>query len=225
MFLQCFTTCQPEHGVADVFTTLLSGLVTDTNQRLSQVPLLNSDERRQLLGQWNATGQDRPAARCFHELFTAQAVRTPNSIAATCGGRSLTYRELDLQSNRLAHHLRSLGVGPEVLVGVCLERSVDLLVSLLAVMKAGGAYVPLDPAYPRERLGFMLDDAQAAVLLTQRSLLSILPPHSAQVVCIDERKWDDAGHDEVPDSGVTPNNLAYVIYTSGSTGTAQRRVA
>ena len=109
-------------------------------------------------------------------------------------------------------------MGPEVLVGVCLERSVDLLVSLLAVLKSGGAYLPLDPAYPRERLGFMLADANAAVLLTQRSLLGILPAHSAQVVCVDERTWDVAGHDGVPTSGVTPDNLAYVIYTSGSTG-------
>jgi amino acid adenylation domain-containing protein len=201
-----------------VFTTLLSGIVSDASQRLSQVPLLTPDERQKLLVEWNAAQQEYPAAQCFHELFTEQAKRMPQSIAVVCGGRSLTYQELDVQSNRLAHYLRSLGVGPEVLVGVCLERSVDLLVSLLAVLKAGGAYVPLDPAYPRERLGFMLGDAKAAVLLTQRSLLGILPPHTAQVVCVDKRSWDIAGRDDVPVSGVTPNNLAYVIYTSGSTG-------
>ncbi|HEU4558504.1 MAG TPA: AMP-binding protein, partial [Longimicrobium sp.] len=154
-------------------------------------------------------------------LFEAQAERTPHAAALVFGSESLTYRELNERANRLAHRLGRLGVGPEVRVGICLERGVELVVSVLAVLKAGGAYVPLDPAYPAQRLAFMLADSGVAVLVTRERLRPMLPGHpGTAVVAI------DAGQDEIaresaanPDGGATAENLAYVIYTSGSTGT------
>jgi amino acid adenylation domain-containing protein len=166
-----------------------------------------------------AAGRPRAAERCVHHLFESQAARTPEAIALTHGDCELTYRELDERSNRLAHYLRGLGVGPEILVAVVLNRSPELVVGLLGVLKAGGAYVPLDPSYPAERLAFMLADAGAPVLLTSSDLLGRLPQHEAYVVRVDRdadaiAKWPSTS----PDGGAAPDNLAYVIYTSGSTG-------
>jgi amino acid adenylation domain-containing protein len=153
-----------------------------------------------------------------HRLVEAQAARSPDALAVVSAGRRLTYRQLNTRANRLAHHLRRLGVGPEVLVGISLYRSADMVAALLAVLKAGGAYVPLDPAFPRERLAYMVRDARAAVLLTERRLADSLPEHAARVVCIDG-DWDtpDLGEDD-PAGGAGDDNLAYVLYTSGSTG-------
>ena len=201
------------------FQTLLEGIVADPSQRVSALPLLTDAERHRMLVEWNTTEADYPRERCLHELFEEQAARTPDAIAAVFEGERITYRALGQRTNQLAHHLQARGVGPEVLVGICVERSVEMLVAVLAVLKAGGAYVPLDPAYPRDRLAFMLEDAQVRVLLTEQRLVAQLPAHDAAMVCIDRDRDAIARHPiEPPAARATPDNLAYVIYTSGSTG-------
>ena len=208
----------------DHYQTLLSGAVADPSLRLSELPLLTEAERRQTLVDWNDTAAEVPAAAGVHELVEAQARRTPEAVAVTCEGRSLTYRELDARADGLARRLRELGVGPEVLVGVSLQRSLDLPAALLAVLKAGGAYVPLDPAYPKERLGFILEDGRVAVLITERALRPNLPESGAQIFEIGEIGDIEkiapaaAGGEPLPAAGVTAESTAYVIYTSGSTG-------
>ncbi|WP_164003052.1 non-ribosomal peptide synthetase, partial [Pyxidicoccus caerfyrddinensis] len=198
---------------------LLEAAVAHPDTHLSSLPLLTEAERRRVLLDWNDTDaqlQDTSA----HALIEAQARRTPDAPAVRMGERSLTYRQLDERSNQLAHHLRSLGVGPEVLVGLCVERSPELVVSILAVLKAGGAWLPLDPSYPTERLAFMLRDARPPVLLTQEKLADELPVQSELLVLLDS-EWDSLISRQpthAPDVSVLPDNLAYVIYTSGSTG-------
>jgi amino acid adenylation domain-containing protein len=156
---------------------------------------------------------------CIHQLFEAQVERTPDAIAVVLEAEQLTYGELNRRANQLAHHLRALGVGPEVLVAICLERSLEMVIGLLGILKAGGAFVPLDPAYPKERLAFMLKDAQAPVLLTQERLVAGLPEHDAKVICLDSGCGTfSCESGENPGSLTLPQNLAYVIYTSGSTG-------
>jgi amino acid adenylation domain-containing protein/non-ribosomal peptide synthase protein (TIGR01720 family) len=181
--------------------------------------LLSDQESEQLLSVWNRTQADYPKELCVHHLFEAQAEQSPDACAVLCGAERLTYRELDERADRLACYLRGLGVGPEVLVGLYLERSAEMLVGLLGVLKAGGAYVPLAPEYPRERLGFMLRDSGARVLLTQSKLRESLPATKAQVICVGEGWEKIAGAGQLnPARRTTPSNLAYLIYTSGSTG-------
>ena len=197
--------------------TILESIAEHPSQALTEVQLLAPREREQVLVEWNNTARDHQADSCLHEMFEAQVERTPKRIAAVHGGEELTYRELNARANKLAHYLQRRGVGPETRVGVLLERSLDLLVGLLAVLKAGAAYVPLDPEYPQERLGFMLADSGARVLLAQQRLAHLLP--AAQAVCVDgERQTIAAESAENLRSGVSARNLAYVIYTSGSTG-------
>src|SRR3989338_7601424 len=205
--------------MASHFETFLEGLLAHPEGRLSELPLLAEAERRQLLVEWNATQAAYPQDVCLHELVEAQVARTPAAVAVVCEDQALTYEELNRRANQLAHHLQHLGVGPEVCVGVCLERSVELLVALLAILKAGGAYVPLDTRYPKDRLAFLLDDARVLVLLTQQSLLPTLPKTSVPVICLDTA-GDILSREspENPCSPVSPANLAYIIYTSGSTG-------
>ena len=205
------------------FRTLLEGAVAEPSRRLSELPLLTAGEREQLLVEWTATAASFPRGLCLHELVKDQAGRTPEAVALVAGGERLTYRELDERAGRLAAHLRSLGVGPEVLVAVCTERDAAMVVGMLATLAAGGAYVPLDPTYPAERLAFTLADAEAKVLLTRSDLVERLPEHGAHVVCLDE--WEGVAPPAasvIPSasegSPATPANLAYVIYTSGSTG-------
>jgi amino acid adenylation domain-containing protein len=201
------------------FQTLLEGIVANPQQRLSDLPLLTAAEQHQLLVEWNNTTKEYPQDKCIHQLFEAQVEQAPNAVAVVFEGEQLTYRELNARANQLANYLQVLGVGPEVLVGICVERSLEMLVGLLGILKAGGAYVPLDPAYPLERLAFMLEDASVSVLLTQARLVESLPQHHAPVVCLDG-DWEliaQYGEENVS-SGVMPKNLAYVIYTSGSTG-------
>ena len=152
-------------------------------------------------------------------MFETQVARTPDAVAVVCGDESLTYRELNRRANQVAHYLRALGVGPEVLVGLCIERSLAMVVGLLGILKAGAAYVPLDPTYPPERLAFMLEDAQPPVVLTQERLVAALPAHGAQMVCLDAH-WPTIAQysDDNPVSGATADNVAYLLYTSGSTG-------
>ncbi|WP_254564071.1 non-ribosomal peptide synthetase [Oscillatoria sp. HE19RPO] len=201
------------------FQTLLEGIVVNSKQKISELPLLTETERQQIHVEWNNTWAEYPQDKCIHQLFEAQVEQSPDAVALVFEGEQLTYRELNAKANQLAHYLQNLGVGPEVLVGICVERSFDMVVGILGVLKAGGVYVPLDPTYPQERLGFMLEDSSVSVLLTQTQLVELLPPSSARVVCVDGDIEKIAFHSsENASSTVTPDNLAYVIYTSGSTG-------
>ncbi|MBW4457215.1 MAG: amino acid adenylation domain-containing protein, partial [Nostoc indistinguendum CM1-VF10] len=194
-------------------------IVANPEQRVSKLPLLTTAQQHQLLVEWNDTQADYPKDKCIHQLFEVQVQRTPDAVAVVFEEQQLTYRELNQRANQLAHRLQCLGVGPEVLVGICVERSLEMVVGLLGILKAGGAYVPLDPAYAQERLAFMLSDSQVPVLLIQERLIAGLPEHDAHVVCLDTN-WEliSQESEENPISEVTFNNLAYVIYTSGSTG-------
>ena len=198
---------------------LLEGMAANPHQPLKNLPLLTPAEKQQILVEWNGTKADYPQDRCIHQLFEQQAEQTPDAVAVVFEDEQLTYKELNQRANQLAHHLGNLGVGPEVLVGICVERSLDMVVGLLGILKAGGAYVPLDPEYPTERLSFMLQDAGVQVLLTQARLVKSLPKHNARVVCLDT--WDLAIpllSESNPINGVVSRDLTYVIYTSGSTG-------
>ncbi|HEX8351781.1 MAG TPA: amino acid adenylation domain-containing protein [Pyrinomonadaceae bacterium] len=200
------------------YRVLLEGVVADPDARVSDLPLLTAGERRQLLVEWNDTARVYPAEKCLHQLCEEQAARTPGAAAVIFEREELTYAKLNARANRLARRLRALGVGADTRVGVMMERSTELVVALLAVLKAGGAYVPLDPSYPRERLSFMLEDADCHVLLTQRRLLDGLPAGRGRVVCVDDPAAFDGLSAEDLAPSATPDNLAYVIYTSGSTG-------
>jgi amino acid adenylation domain-containing protein len=199
------------------FQTLLEGIVANPDRSISELPLITLPEQQQLLA-WNQTQADYPA-RCLHQLFEAQVERTPDAVAVVYVDKQLTYRELNHRANQLAHYLQSLGVKADVLVGLCVQRSLELVVGLLGILKAGGAYVPLDPDYPADRLSFMLEDTQVPVLLTTTDLVDRLPDNLAQLVILD-RDWQtiDIENSENPQPQVTPDNLGYVIYTSGSTG-------
>jgi aspartate racemase len=176
-----------------------------------------TEGRRRVLVEFNSTRTAYPANSCVHTLFELQAEETPDSIAVVCGNQSLTYRELNIRANRLAHYLRTLGVGPETLVGLSVRRSLHLIVSTLGILKAGAAYLPLDPDYPAERLVLMFEDASVDFLITESALLDRLPAHQSKVICIDRETIPDTSSDN-PSSGARADNLAYVMFTSGSTG-------
>ena len=198
--------------------TLLGAVCAGIDTRVSDLPLLTEAERERLLISWNATAQAVPEHEHLADAFEAQVERTPEAEALRDGRRSMTFRELDLRANRLANHLARLGVGPETVVGLCVERSVDTVVGMIGILKAGGAYLPLDPAYPRERLAFMVEDSGTAVVVTQEQLLAELPSGGARV-CLDrDRAEISQAAAEAPKSGVATGNLAYLIYTSGSRG-------
>ena len=199
--------------------TLLQGVAAAPERRLSDLPLLNEAERQQVLVDWNATRTDYAGDLSIPQLFETQVERKPEAIAVVLEDEQLTYKELNRRANQLANHLRSLGVGPEVRVGVCLKHSLEVIVGLLGILKAGGVYVPLDPAYPKERLAFMLEDAEVPVLLTQEALLPGLPEHHAKVVCLDS-DWAVIARESAENLNclAMPENLAYTIYTSGSSG-------
>jgi amino acid adenylation domain-containing protein len=198
---------------------LLQGIVAAPERRISELPLLGEAERRMLLADWNATAVSWPRATLLHELFEHQAAARPEAWAVGFGAERLTYGELEERSNRLARHLRRLGVGSEVRVGLCVDRSAEMVVALLGILKSGGAYVPLDPAHPSERLGLVLEDSGVPVLVTEERLLGTLPAHGARVVCLDRdgaviERESGASLERIADA----ENLAYVLYTSGSTG-------
>ncbi|MCW5317886.1 amino acid adenylation domain-containing protein [Nostoc sp. KVJ3] len=201
------------------FVTLLEAIVADPSERISQLPMLTASEQQQLLIEWNDTQVDYAFDKCIHQLFEEQVERTPDAVAVVFENQQLTYHELNCRANQLAHYLRSLGVSADVLVGICAERSLEMVVGLLGILKVGGAYVPLDPEYPQDRLSFMLEDAQVSVLLSQQQLVEKLPEHQARVVCLDT-DWEIIlqSNQQNPITGVQASNLAYVIYTSGSTG-------
>jgi non-ribosomal peptide synthetase component F len=206
--------------ISNHLRAILESIVVAPEQRLSEIEMLTAAERRQMVVEWNETAVEYPQEQCIHELFEQQVERTPEAVALVFEAEQVNYRELNERANQLAHYLRQLGVGPEARVGICVERSVEMVVGLLGILKAGGAYVPLDAQYPEERLRFMLADAQVGVLLTQEQLLGRLPDHEAQVVCLDRigKRIGQQG-EQNPESAATADNLAYIIYTSGSTGT------
>ena len=200
------------------FERLLESIVAAPDTRISELDMLSTRERQQVVHGWNATAREYPTAP-IGELFEARAAAQPDDVAVVAGDRSLTYDALSRRANRLAHFLIEAGVGPDALVGVFVERSLDMVVALLAILKAGGAYLPLDPSYPKDRLAFMADDARPRLVLTERRLRDAFPGTRTRLVCLD----DDAGlfaggSEENPPSRATADNLAYVTYTSGSTG-------
>mgnify|MGYP003042688785 CR=1 FL=1 len=209
--------------MATCWRVLLEGMVTDVQQPINQLPLLTAAEREQLLDGFNDTAVVYPQDRLIHELFEEQVQRTPDAIAVVHEGECLTYAELNSRANQLARYLVSKeGVGPDQLVGICTDRSLEMVVGLLGILKAGGAYVPLDPAYPSERLAYMLRDATPSVLLIQERLRERLPNAAAEVIALDN-DWNEIAKKITnnPDSralGLRSDHLAYVIYTSGSTG-------
>lgn len=192
--------------------------ITRSQQHLAELPLLTENERYQLLVEWNDTAAPYPREQSIHHLFEMQVERTPDAVALVFEEQQLTYRELNQQANQLAHYLRRLGVETETLVGICIEHSLKMVVGLLGILKAGGAYVPLDPLNPRERLAFMLNDAQPTVLLTQQQFIEQLPEHQ-QVIRLDT-DWQTIAQEsvETPMNTVSGEHLAYMLYTSGSTG-------
>lgn len=200
-------------------SALLQSAEADPDQPVGTLSLLSPAERTRVVDEWNATATPLRESAGIHRLFVEQAARTPDRTAVTSRGQSLTYAELDARSNQLARHLVEQGVGPDVLVGIYLERSVEVVVALLGVHKAGGAYVPLDPAYPRDRLAHMIEDSGLAVVVTQSVLADDVPSSRAAILCMDDMR---ARLDALPatafDGGAAPHDLAYVIYTSGSTG-------
>ncbi|BAZ13567.1 amino acid adenylation domain protein [Calothrix sp. NIES-4071] len=200
------------------FQNLLESIVSNPEQLVAQLPLLSESEREKILIDWNATEKDYNSTMCLHELIEAQVERTPDAIAVSFASEQLTYRELNCCANQLAHYLQTLGVKPEVLVGICVERSLEMVVGLLGILKAGAAYLPLDPGYPQERLELILSDSQAPVLLTDNEKLFALDEHR-KVVCLRTHQEKIASYSkENPAPSATAKNLAYVIYTSGSTG-------
>jgi len=219
--------------LAGYFQTLLQGVVEQPDLAINRLPLLTASDRQGLLTR-HQTSAAYPLDQGIHHLFEAQVQRTSDAVAIVCENGSLTYAELNARTDQLAHHLQQQGVGPEVIVGLCLERgsmsnpwpSLDLIIGLLAILKAGGAFLPLDPSYPSERLSFMVQDAQVPILLTQQSLLETLPPTSAQILCLDSPSADAQGsplpalfpHSSPTPQPLTSSSLAYVIYTSGSSG-------
>jgi amino acid adenylation domain-containing protein len=203
--------------LGEQFRTLCAEVLAHPDVAISQLRMLSATERQQVVSGFNRTRVEFPQGACLHHLFEAQSARTPERIAVVSQDHCLTYAALNARANRLAHALQKLGVGPEVCVGICVERSLELVVGLLGILKAGAAYVPLDPAYPAARLAFMLADAQLPVLVTQERLGARLPDHQAQVVYLDGDRLASASTANLR-SGVTPANLAYVMYTSGSTG-------
>ncbi|HKQ88382.1 MAG TPA: amino acid adenylation domain-containing protein [Candidatus Acidoferrales bacterium] len=197
----------------------LAGALANPESRISDLPLLTASERTQLIVEWNGTVADYPRDSCLHQLIEAQTGRTPNAVALIFEAQQILYRDLNARANQLAHYLRRLGVGPDVLVGVCLERSAGMPVALLGVLKAGGAYVPLDPSYPKDRLAFMVEDSGLRVLVTDQELAGRWSDLPVELVCMDrDREAISREKDGNPKAVGNPENLAYVIYTSGSTG-------
>ncbi|OUL22225.1 hypothetical protein BV378_25410 [Nostoc sp. RF31YmG] len=204
------------------FQTLLEGMAANPEQCLHELPILTASEKHQLLVEWNQNQLDFPQ-QCIHQLFEAQVEKTPDAVAVVFAQQSLTYQQLNQRANQLAHYLQKLGVGAEVLVGIGVERSLDIAIAVLGVLKAGGAYVPLDPDQPAQRLTYMVQDADCQILITQKHLVDALPAYQGQVVCLDA-DWALISQESelnLPNNTLTPENLAYLIYTSGSTGQAK----
>ncbi|MBD2293363.1 amino acid adenylation domain-containing protein [Anabaena sphaerica FACHB-251] len=201
------------------FQTLLEGIVKNVNQYISELPILTPPERQTLLVEWNNTQVEYPEFACIHQLFEAQVEKTPDAVAVVFENQQLTYQELNKKANQLAHYLQSLGVKPDTLVGICVERSLEMVVGILGILKAGAAYVPLDPTYPIDRLSFVLKDAQLKFVLTQQKQSHKLTTDTTELICLDT-DWESICQQSQVNatSNTTPASLAYIIYTSGSTG-------
>lgn len=199
------------------YEVLLKDIVRHTAHGISEVNILTEAEKRQILVEWNDTKREYPGDTYIHELFEAQVERTPDAVAMVCEGEQLTYKELNARANQFAHYLKGMGVESRMLVGICHERSLDLVAGLLGILKAGGAYLPLDPDYPKERLAFMIEDSALTVILTSETYRTILPEFRGRVVSLDALSRTEGAKDNSRNS-LSPQNLAYVIYTSGSTG-------
>ena len=201
------------------YKTILEAVAADPDQRVSELPLLADTERRQLLVEWNNTKVDYPPCASIQEPFEVQVARTPDRVAVVFERQTLSYGVLNRRANQLAHHLKNLGAGPNVLVGLCVKRSLDMVVGLLGILKAGAAYVPMDPSYPKERLQYILEDSKATIVLTQEPLIDVLPGFAGRAICLDKDWGKIAGESgENPGGLVSPEDLAYVLFTSGSTG-------
>ena len=200
------------------FQILLAGIVANPNRAICELPLLTEREQQQLLVEWQDPQIEYPQDKCIHHWFEEQVDRTPDGIAIVFENQQLTYRELNNRANQLASYLMTLGVRPDTLVGICVDRSVETIVGILGILKAGGAYVPLDPSNPQDRLEYILKNAQVQILVTQSTLLEILP-ECEQIVCLDtDRQTISQDPETNPVGNVHGRNLAYIIYTSGSTG-------
>jgi amino acid adenylation domain-containing protein len=201
------------------FLVLLRQIYEKKDKPLAELSVVSEEAKKKLLIEFNETNVDYQLDKCLHEFFEDQVERTPDAVAVVFKGKQLTYRELNRRANQLAHHLRSLGVGPETLVGVYMERSLEMVIGLYGILKGGGAYVPLDPEYPAERISFMLENTQVPVLLTQKHLEQYIPGHSAKLINVDS-EWEMIARESEDnlETETKPHNLAYVIYTSGSTG-------
>ncbi|MCI0495000.1 condensation domain-containing protein, partial [candidate division KSB1 bacterium] len=197
----------------------LESFFAEPDQHLSKMSFLTESERHQILVEWNQTSTDYPHDKCAHELFEAQVAQTPDAIALIFEDQEITYQQLNDRVNQLAHYLRKQGVKPEYLVGICAERSIEMIEGILAILKAGGAYVPMDPNYPKERLAYILEDSAATILLTTKKLTGIFADTTAKIICLDA-DWETIAQESNDnlDNEANPENLAYVIYTSGSTG-------
>jgi amino acid adenylation domain-containing protein len=205
--------------IAQHFQNLLIAIAETPQLPIGQLPLLNEVDKQQILREWNQTQTDYDLSRCLHQLFEEQVEKKPDNIALNFEGKTLTYRQLNQRANQLAHYLIKLGVTPDTLVGICVERSLEMVIGLLGILKAGGAYVPIDPNYPQERISYLLDNSQVTILLSQNQLLPTLPEYNKLTICLDS-DWDKitAESDSNPVIELTSNHLIYVIYTSGSTG-------
>lgn len=205
--------------MAGHFSSLAEAAAADPDVRVVEMRMLGEEERNQLLYEFNRTDREYPRRASIHEVFKHQAERLPEKVALSEGGRQLTYGELNRRANRVASYLAENGVRVETFVGICLERSMDMVIAMLGVLKAGGAYVPLDPTYPKQRLAYMLEDTQASVVVTSQQLRSVIADYSGKVVCLDEERDEIAGQRiHGVEADVSRQNLAYIIYTSGSTG-------
>ena len=201
------------------YKALLLDVVNSPEKRIAALSMLTETEQQQLLVDWNATFADYPKNQSIHRLFEEQAAHAPDQTAVEWSENKLSYGELNAKANQVAHYLQRVGAGPEALIGLCMDRSLEMIIGTLAILKAGGAYVPLDPSYPAERLAFMIADTQISILLTQEHLLPNLPEYAGTVLCLDRDREMLAGEStKNPDRSVTGDNLAYVMYTSGSTG-------
>lgn len=203
--------------IAGYYSRVLAAMSEEPAARHEAVCLLSDEEQRRLLVELNETAAPFSEEKCVHQLFEEQVERAPDAIAVRFGKEELSYRELNVRANKLARYLRAMGVGPEVLVGIFMDRSLEMLVGLLAILKAGGAYLPLDPEYPPERIAFMIEDSQARAVLTQNPLLDRLPETAARTICLDDAVFSLESGENLK-VWAAPDNLAYVIYTSGSTG-------
>jgi non-ribosomal peptide synthetase component F len=203
----------------DYLLRMLEAMVADSQQKVARIEIIGPEERQQLLEEWNATEVDFGRDVCIHELFERQVEQTPDNMAVECGSQEITYRELDRRANQLAHYLQKQGIGPEMVVGIWVERSMEMVIGLLGVLKAGAAYMPLDGNYPEERLEYMIEDARVSLMLVGKEQEKRLPRVWVPVVVMDgeDREWEREEEGRVQ-SGANGQNLAYVIYTSGSTG-------